>query len=238
MESKYITSTEGRLTSIINNFNSNAIEKVVPEKISNAVNDAKIRTGVITKFYQYLDKAEVKLDHNGKTVLCKILHRYGGEIMEYYTPLMDSSEYDEKLHEPYVVPRSSNHVLVISIHDDDSNENLILGYYQNEEIVGYNPAKPGNIKLMCHDGDNQYWVKFGIDGLDYRGSSSPKIVYGDTDDDMEELDPTDNYTKEEVDAILDTYDERIKYLEDIIEELLPPSEEDDEPALSDDTYQG
>lgn len=187
MNSKYITSTEGRLQSILDDVNNGAIEKIVPEKIAKAVNDEKIRTGVITKFYPYLDKAEVKIDNNKKKVLCKILHRYGGEIMEYYTPLKDDSYFDDKLHEPYIVPRSTQHVLVINIHDADSEENLILGYYQNSEIVGYDPAKPGNIKLMCHDGDNQYWIKFGIDGLDYRGIKEPGIVVGETADEMEDV---------------------------------------------------
>lgn len=187
MNSKYITSTEGRLSGMLNNINNNAIEKIVPEKINKAVNDERLRTGVITKFYPYLDKAEVKIDNKNKTVLCKILHRYGGEIMEYYTPLKDSSNYDEKLHEPYIVPRSTQHVLVINIHDADSDENLILGYYQNKEILGYNPAEPGNIKLMCHDGDNQYWIKFGIDGLDYRGITEPNINVGETADEMNDV---------------------------------------------------
>ena len=187
MDSKYITSTEGRLAGMINKINTNAIEKSVPEKINKAVNDEKMRTGVITKFYQYLDKAEVKLDNSDKKVLCKILHRYGGEIMEYYTPLNDQSGYDEKLHEPYIVPRSPQHVLVLSIHDSDSQEWLILGYYQNSEIIGYNPAKPGNIKLTCMTGDNQYWIKFGADGLDYRGIEEPTLKVGHVNDEMEDL---------------------------------------------------
>lgn len=187
MDSKYITSTEGRLSGMINKINTNAIERSVPEKINKAVSDERLRTGVITKFYPYLDKAEVKIDNKDKKVLCKILHRYGGEIMEYYTPLKDSSNYDEKLHEPYIVPRSTQHVLVINIHDADSDENLILGYYQNKELLGYNPAEPGNIKLMCHDGDNQYWIKFGINGLDYRGITEPNINVGETDDEMNDV---------------------------------------------------
>ena len=187
MDSKYITSTEGRLAGMINKINTNAIEKSVPEKINKAVNDEKMRTGVITKFYQYLDKAEVKLDNSDKKVLCKILHRYGGEIMEYYTPLNDQSGYDENLHEPYIVPRSPQHVLVLSIHDSDSQEWLILGYYQNSEIIGYNPAKPGNIKLTCMTSDNQYWIKFGADGLDYRGIEEPTLKVGHVNDEMEDL---------------------------------------------------
>lgn len=187
MESRYITATDGRLSSLLTTINNNSIENTVPEKISKAVNDEKIRSGVITKFYPYLDKAEVKLDNKDKTVLCKILHRYGGEIMEFYTPLNESADYDDKLHEPYIVPRSPQHVLVINIHDADSEENLILGYYQNEEIVGYNPASPGNIKLMCMTGDNQYWIKFGADGLDYRGIEEPTVKVGHVNDEMEDL---------------------------------------------------
>lgn len=187
MDSKYITSTEGRLSNIITKINNNAIENIVPQRISQAVNDEKIRTGVITKFYPYLDKAEVKLDNINKKILCKILHRYGGEIMEYYTPLKDSDDFDEKLAEPYVIPKNPQHVLVIKIHDNDSEENLILGYYQNEEIVGYNPAEPGNIKLTCNTDDNQYWIKFGTDGLDYRGIEEPTVKVGAVNDEMDDV---------------------------------------------------
>ena len=196
MESRYITSTEGRLSNILTQINNNAIEKSVPERISKAVNDEKIRTGVINKFYPYIDKAEVKLDNVDKIVLCKILHRYGGEIMEFYTPLDDGdgADFDSKIGEPYIVPRSPQHVLVLNIHDSDSEEYLILGYYQDEEILGYNPASPGNIKLMCTAGDNEYWVKFGADGLDYRGLTEPGLTIGQDPDEMEDI----TYNKDDI----------------------------------------
>ena len=217
VDSNQITDTEARLWKIFDNITTNAIESSVPQKIEKAIDDISIRTGVITKFYRYLDKAEVRLDYNNELVLCKILHRYGGDITDYYTPLAHEEDFDEKLHEPYVVPKAQQCVCVLKIHDKDSEENLILGYYHNTDIIGYNPAKPGNIKLMCMCEDNLYWVKFGIDGFDYRGISAPTMKVGEDMRNMEELNNVTQeqvYTKEEVDELLNVYEERIRVLEE------------------------
>ena len=197
MDSKNITATEGRLIGLMNTIVENAISDDVNRQIEKISRKDTIRSGVITKFYQYIDKAEVKLDNSGQLVLCKILHRFGGDIIDFYTPLSDSESYDETLHEPYVVPKAPQHVLVANINDEDSEEYLILGYYQNSEIVGYNPASPGNLKLMCLTETNQYWIKFGRGGLDYRGTTTPSMIVGDEIEDMDTFDITDNYSKSE-----------------------------------------
>ena len=96
MNSKDITVTKPRAKNAV----QKQIDKVVTPKIDNAVKTAveneRIRTGVITKFYPYLDKAMVKLDHTNKLILCKILHRYGGDLFDFYTPLSYKKIYDEK----------------------------------------------------------------------------------------------------------------------------------------------
>ena len=242
MESKKVTGTKGRLSEGLDKITSSAIENTVPTQIKDAVDLVKIRTGVITKFYPYIDKAEVRLDYNGKKILCKILHRCGGDLIEFYTPSADRTSYDSKLHEPYVVPKASQNVCVIHVHDDDSDENLILGYYQNKEIVGFNPAKPGNIKIMsvCED-KNEYWLKFGFGGFNYRVGKSPNRIVGDVhseegvsdvqytksddvytideiDELIESLSIGDYYTKGEVDEKLAVYEEKITHLEDILRE--------------------
>ena len=135
VDSKYITATEGRMKATLETVITQTTMPKVDEKIQKTLEDSLIRTGVITKFYPYLDKAEVKLDLSKKLVLCKILHRYGGDLIDFYTPLSDTKQIrDDKLKEPYIVPKVRNHVCVLKVHDSDSDENLILGYYQNDIV--------------------------------------------------------------------------------------------------------
>lgn len=212
MNSNEITVTQGRLNQAL----STAIKKTdvgthINQQIQDAVENVMIRTGIITKFYPFLDKAEVKLDFDDSLILCKILHRYGGDILDFYTPLESEKIFDDELKEPAIIPRSPQNVCVLRIHDNDSEENLILGYYQNEEIVEYNPAAPGNIKLMSLNEVNPYWIKFGIDGLEFRLPKSLNMEVGDLEENMKDFNyaNSDNtytkdevYTKEEVDELI------------------------------------
>ena len=109
-------------------------------------------------------------------------------------------EFCNKLKEPCYIPRGKLHCVVVNIHDADSNEYLLLGYYSNEELVGLNPAAPGNIKLCTITGTNQYWIKFGAAGLDIRAEKKPSMKLGNVDRDMVSVDyadSTDVYTKDE-----------------------------------------
>ena len=197
---KNITVTEGRTNEVVQNVVKKAITPTINDAVKNAVEKERIRTGIITKFYPYLDKAEVKIDNSKEKVLCKILHRFGGDIIDFYTPLDNEESFDEALGEPCVIPRSNQHVCILRINDADSVENIILGYYQNEDIVGFKPAPPGNMKLMSLIETNPYWIQFGIDGLNLRLPHDPEIEVGDLPATMENH---DIYTKDEV-------DERIK----------------------------
>ena len=248
MNSKNVTVTEGKFLSKLDKINQSSIEKTVPQAIENALNDVKIRTGIVLRFYPYIDKAKVKLDDTGKNLMCKVLHRYGGDLIDFYTPLAYDDGYDDTLHEPYIIPKSSQNVCVLNIHDKDSDEHLILGYYQNEEIVGFNPAKPGNIKIMsvCED-KNEYWIKFGKDGFNYKLPNKPNIQVGDVYDDkgVTDLDYVDSdnvYTKEEVDnllsvyeSILTDYENRIKSLEEVIVSNANPNNAENNNPTQDDT---
>lgn len=211
MNSNDITPTQGRLRAAIDNAVTKPIIPQVLPEIETAVEKERIRTGVITKFYPYLDKAMVELDNSDEVVLCKILHRFGGELIDLYTPSADSSDYCDELHEPCVVPRDSLNCLIVNIDDADSEEYLILGFYQNDEIVDLNPAAPGNLKLTYIGGTNQFWIKFGSDGLDLRLPKAATLNVGDMDKNMEEVDYADStnvytkdevYTKEEVDELI------------------------------------
>ena len=194
-----LTMTEGRAKKAFTNSVQKSILPAVNETVKNAVENERIKTGVITKFYPYLDKAEVKLDESNKKILCKILHRFGGDMIDFYTPLEYEESFDERLNEPCIIPRAAHNVCVLNINDKDSEENLILGYYQNNDVVGFKPASPGNIKLMSITEPNLYWVEFGPDGLNLRLPKNPTIETGTLPIEMENADV---YTKKEVDEKL------------------------------------
>ena len=199
--SKDLVVTEGRAKKAFDDAATRVIMPTVDEKIKSSVEDERLRTGVIRKFYPYLDKAEVKFDNVNKKVLCKVLHRFGGELLDLFTPNLDRWGFDDKLRERYIVPRGAIHVVVANLHDADSEEHLILGSYQNEELVGLNPAAPGNFKIATRGGHNQFWIKFGYDGLDIRLPGSSTMKVGEMDVDMTEVqyaDTNDVYSKEEL----------------------------------------
>ena len=107
----------------------------------------------------------------------------------------------------------------MNIHDADSNEYLLLGYYSNEELIGINPASQGNFKIVTRGGTNQFWIKFGYDGLDLRLPGKTTINAGDMDSTMESVDyplTNDVYTKSEVIALIN--DLRRELNLDVIEE--------------------
>ena len=200
MDSKNITATNARLNAILGGIVDKKIdnrnfEKVIDKKIE----DSKIKTGVITKYYPYKDKAEVKLDKTGKTVLCKILHRYGGDMIDFYTPLAFEESFCDKLKEPCVIPKAQNNVCVLEVDDADSKEHLILGYYQNKDIVGIDPAKSGNLKITSISEPNVFWIEFGRNGLDLRLPNRPTEKVGNVEENMKAV---TTYTKEEVDELI------------------------------------
>lgn len=200
VDSNKITDTEGRLLGILNNVTNDVIQKTVPPQIANAIDSVSVKTGVITRFFPYLDKAKVKLDLTDEIILCKILHRYGGDMIDFYTPLARDTGYDEEVKEAYYIPVAEQHVCVLEVQDKDSMEYLILGYYQNEDIVGFDPAKPGNLNITSITEPNVYWIQFGKDGLDLRLPSRVTSEVGVLKDEMTSIEV---YSKDEVDTKID-----------------------------------
>lgn len=213
MRSDNVTVTQGRMKQAFDKSLGGIVKDTAKTIVKKEIENLKIRTGVLTKFYPYWDKAEIQLDNSNKKVLCKVLHRFGGELTEYYTPAGDEI-YDDERKEKCLIPRAELHCLVVNIHDEDSNEYLLLGFYSNEELVGVNPASQGNLKIVTRGGTNQFWIKFGYDGLDLRLPDSATTNIGAIDDEMTESEYADSnnvYTKEEID----------KMLQDLRDELSP-----------------
>lgn len=198
-----INATQGRLKQAYDKGLGKIVKEDISRTITKTVDNTAIRIGEVTKFYPYLDKVKVRLK-DGNEVLCKILHRFGGDIIDYYTPIGDE-EFCETLKEPCIIPFSGIDCLIVNIHDKDSDEYLLLGFFESEELVGINPAKQGNVKIVTRGGANQFWIKFGYDGLDLRLPDSITTNVGEMDEEMTENEFADSdnvYTKEEIDKML------------------------------------
>lgn len=224
VDSKNITATKGRLTSNLNSVIDKAIDnRKIEQMVDKKVTASKAVTGIVTKFYPYLDKAEVLIDGSKKRVLCRILHRFGGELIDFYTPNGDRV-FCDKLKEPCIKPRGGLTCYIVQT----QKEWLLLGYFQREELVGINPAAMGDMKLTTRGGVNQYWIKFGYSGLDIRSSTTPVTNVGEMNDDMEEVNYASAdkvYSREELDVIIAGYEARIKRLEELAG--ITPEEDDD-----------
>lgn len=196
-----ITVTNGRLKKALTTRIEPIIMPKVSKQIVKAVNDSKLQIGILTKFYPYLDKVEVLV--NDEKILCRILHRFGGDIIDFYTPIGED-EYCDELHEPCIVPRGELEVAILDV-NNNTNEQILLGYLLDDELIGRNPASKGNLKLSHINGVNEYWIKFGAEGLDIRSPTTPVTNVGLEDNEMTEINYTnsnDTYTKAEVDQLL------------------------------------
>lgn len=194
-----INVTDARLRNALKSEFDYSVMPGINNKILKVAYDSKMQVGVITKFYPYLDKVEVKL-RNGTLILCRILHRFGGSLIDFYTP-DGERDYCTKLKEPCIIPRSEFECLILDV-NDTSKEQILVGYFISEELIGSNPAHSGNMKLVYIAGDNEYWIKFGREGLDIRLPDSLVMNQGRLDEEMETVDYINSnnfYTKEEVD---------------------------------------
>lgn len=184
-----INVTDARLRNALKTEIEYSVVPEINKKISDVATNAKIQIATMTKFYPYLDKAEVKIKN--KLILCKILHRFNGDLIDFYTP-EGEQDYCSKLKEPCIIPRSELTCLILDINDGTS-EQIIIGYFSSEELIGLDPAEMGSLKLTKITGTNQYWIKFGGDGLDLRLPSNSTISAGEFDEEMEEI----NYITQE-----------------------------------------
>lgn len=198
-----ITVTDGRLDQALKRRVEPLILPHVAKQINQTMTKSKLQIGTMTKFYPYLDRCEVKLD--GRRVICRILHRCGGEVMDFYTPV-GNRDFCNNLKEPCIRPLEKLQCLILDV-NNATNEQIMLGYLPSEsEIVGMEPASAGNLKLVSHGASNEFWVKFGSAGLDIRTPKTPVTNVGEKDAEMNEVEyanSKDVYTKTEIDAIVE-----------------------------------
>lgn len=176
-------------------------DKKIEQTIDQKIDASKTRTGVINKFYPYLDKVEVKLDNVEDPVLCRRLHLFGGRLIDFFTPEGEKG-YCDVLQEPCIIPREELHVLVADISNQDTTEMLMLGYFNPTDIVGLKPAEPGYMKITDIGSTNVWGIEIGnghIKIITTDGGIS--YIQGEYHADNTEIhyaDGADTYTKKEV----------------------------------------
>lgn len=193
--------TDAKMKEVLRQQFSPLIHEAVAPMVKQAVDDAKIRTGVVTKFYPYLDKAEVQLDANKVKVICRLAHRYVGALIDFYTPVGEDS-FCEKFKEPCIIPREPLHCLVVKIHEDDSDDYLLVDYLLSDEIVGFAPPGQGAMRITNFRASYEDYIEFGGDGLKIQTKKPIESTYGEYEEDIKKFDyvsSDDVYSKEEVD---------------------------------------
>lgn len=203
MKSRNITVTDGRLLDAwgkITEVTSKNHDNAVSKKIEEASEEAKIKTGRLICFYPYLDKCKVVL--KDETVICKVLHRLGGGLIDFYTPIGER-DFDEKLKEPCITPLEQSHCLVADIREEDSREMLLLGFYQKEDLR-VTPAESGHYKIMGIGVANEYGLDFSNEEFKvftHDGASYEQGFHEDTESTSIDFDRP-YFTKEEVEDLL------------------------------------
>lgn len=214
MNSKNITDTGSRLLKNLNNVNQQFYNNQnVEYKINDAVTDSMITVGEVLKVYPALNKSLVRL-FDGRKVVCINNLIMGGDIMLLYTPTGDA-DYCEYMHEPCVIPRGRLECIV-SPFNNGGDEWLLLGYYDKDEFVGFNPSKNGQFKILAFGSLGEYSIRFGVRGLEIvTHGEIRKTVLDSWGQDI----TTGMYSKDEVDDLLSSCNETILLLENRIKVL-------------------
>ena len=220
--SNNVTVTNARVISAMSPIIKSVVEPNIKKEIKKEVNTSKIHTGILTKYYPYLDKAEVKVDN--KLILCKILHRVHGSLVDFFTPTGDSS-FCEKLKEPCIIPQGELDCLIADI-NDNTKEQLLLGFFLKNDVLYTSPANPGHYKITNLGATNEWGLDIGDGNIKLDSSDGVTFTEGlvQKENTIVEYATSDNvygkkevYTKKEVDNAIK------KAIDDLRNEILGDS---------------
>ena len=206
--SSNITATDGRVMSAISPVIDSVVDEKLKTEIKKEIDKTKIQIGVITKYYPYLDKADVKVDD--KLILCKILHRMHGSLVDFFTPLGDAS-FCETLKESCIIPRGELDCLIADI-NDDTKEQLLLGYFLKNDVIYTHPAEQGHYRIADLSATNEYGLDIGAGNISFNSNEGVTFTEGLTSSESSVVEYANNnnvyskeevYTKEEVDELID-----------------------------------
>lgn len=208
MTSQENTDTDGRLKKLLQTTVGEQLAKSTDKKITQAIDDASIKTAIVTKFYPYLDQAEVQLNNN-KKVLCRLSHRFMGSIIDFYTPDGDRS-FCNTIKEPCIIPRDTLNCFVAPV--DDDIEYVLLSYFTKDDLLGFSPPGSGCMKIFNFRATNEDYIEFCGDGLKIMARKPIESKYGEYSDDITEVQYSDE--------IGNVYDKNETYSRDEIDEKI------------------
>lgn len=197
MKSRDITATDGRVLNAFHPVIKSVIDSEVNDKIKSEVDKSKIHIGVLTKYYPYLDKAEVKV--NNKLILCKILHRMHGSLIDFFTPEGEQG-FCETLKEPCIIPRGELDCLIADI-NDNSKEQVLLGYFLKNDVIYSSPADSGHYRISDLGATNEWCFDIGRGNINLDSSDGVTFTEGlvpDANTIVEYADTSNVYSKENV----------------------------------------
>ena len=226
-----ITATDGRVKNAISPVIDSVVDSKIEKQIKKEIDKSKIQIGVLSKYYPYLDKAEVKLGN--KTVLCKILHRMHGSLVDFFTPLGESS-FCETLKEPCIIPRGELDCLVADI-NDDTKERLLLGYFLKNDIIYTRPANPGHYRVADFSATNEYGLDVGVGDILLNSNKGVTFTEGFVESENTVVEYANNedvydkgevYTKKETYNKTETYNKQEVYTKEEVDKLIEDLKEE------------
>lgn len=210
MNSKDITYTDARFKNAIRSGVNDIVSEQVTSEVADVISECKLKTGTVTKYYPYLDKAEVQLENSDELVLCRLPHRFNGPIIDLFTPV-GTNDYCEKLHEPCILPLDPLYCVVMDIDNDNSDDYFLLNYFLSDELVEFVPPAQGNVRISSFRVSNEDYVEFGSGGFKVVSKTPIDTRYGEFEDNIVKSEYADSnnvytkdevYTKEEVDELI------------------------------------
>lgn len=202
MKTSNITVTDARLLSGLSNAVT-ASSRVSTNHFSSTSN-IEIQTGILTRFFYDLDKAEVKLN-NGNIVTCKLTRPVPDGLKFFYTPISDL-EWDSDKKITYFAPLNDKIAcIVLKI----SESYFLLSYYS---LNVPNLPKPvtdptfilGNYENQIEFGGSTGGVCIESEKIIFKEVSSPEQRNQVNTSDLTEdnILSKNYYTREEVNALL------------------------------------
>ena len=223
--SQNITATDGRLKESFTPIVHSIVDSKLEKEVKKEVDKSKIQIGVVTKYYPYIDRAEVKLEN--KTIICRILHRMHGSIVDFFTPLGDAS-FCETLKEPCIIPRGELDCCVAEI-NDNTKDYLLLGYFLKNDVLYTHPADPGHYRIVDLSATNEYGLDIGVGDINMNSNTGVTFTEGLTPRDNNVVEYANNedvpekdsvYTKDETYNKLEVYNKTEVYTKEEVDELI------------------
>lgn len=189
----------------------------IPEQITKSIEEHNIKSGRVIEFYQFLDKALVRLS-DGVEVEAWILHRCMGSIIDMYTPEGEQI-ISEKKNEPCIIPKYELKALVAEL---DKNEFVLLGYYNPNMVGAFSPPLSGAYAVKTLTDTSQGGLTVNPQEIKLTSNNGPSFVERDLGESttIKYANSDNTYTKDEVYKKSQTYSKTQTYNKTEVDALL------------------